>query len=156
MWRPPFLPNSEVGLPSLLDFLTIREAVLRRFGSFIGANLHVGGDPHTLQLGADRERTVQGEPDEGAHLAKGGAVPNSGKHLGVRGVVEVQLLDEGADDRDFGYSPRFPIAPLGRVSEERCVPQWGKPLLVPFSQVPWEAFDEASLEDPEKGGFGKN
>ncbi len=82
-------------------------------------------------------------------------MPNSGQHLGVHGVIEVQLLD-GANDRDHGRSPHVLVAPLGRVSEERCVPQWGRPLLVPFSQVPGEVFDETNLEDPEKGGFGEN
>ncbi len=49
----------------------------------------MGGDPHTLQLGADREPPVEGEPDDGAHLAGVSAVPDSGQHLRVRGVVEV-------------------------------------------------------------------
>jgi hypothetical protein len=53
------------------------------------ANLAHRGDPHTLQQGADREPLVQGEPDEGAHLAQVGAVPDYAQHLGVCGVLEV-------------------------------------------------------------------
>ncbi|CAM6014102.1 unnamed protein product [Sphagnum balticum] len=35
--------------------------MLRRFGSFVEADLARRGDPHTLQPGADREPMVQGE-----------------------------------------------------------------------------------------------
>ncbi len=72
------MPNSEVGLPGLFGFLAFKEAVLQRFESFVEANLTRGGDPHTLQPSADREPTVQGEPNEGAHLTGVRAVPNSG------------------------------------------------------------------------------
>ncbi len=34
------------------------------------------GDPHTLQLGVDRESAIQGEPNKGAHLAKARTVPD--------------------------------------------------------------------------------
>jgi hypothetical protein len=109
--------------------------MLWRFKNFVEANFACRGDPHTLQPGADREPTVQGEPDEGAHLARARVVPNSGQHLGVRGVVEVQLLDEGANDGDFSHSLHVPIASLGGVSKERSIPQWGRSLLVPFFRV---------------------
>jgi hypothetical protein len=49
---------------------------------------------------------VQGELDEGAHLAGARAMLNSSQHLGVHGVVEVQLLDEGTNDGDLGHSLR--------------------------------------------------
>jgi hypothetical protein len=62
---------------------------------------------------------VQGEPNQGAHLVGAGDVPNSGQHLGVRGVVEVLLLDEGVNNRDLDHSPCVPIALLGQVLEER-------------------------------------
>lgn len=61
----------------MLGFLAFKEEVLRRFRSFVKANLAHRGDPHTLHPGADREPTVQGELDEGAHLAGARAVPNS-------------------------------------------------------------------------------
>ncbi len=126
-----------------------------RFRGFTEADLARRGDPHTLQPGADKEPTVQGEPDEGAHLVRAGAVPNFGQHLGVHGVVEVQLLDERANDRDLSHSPCVPVAPLGRVPKEKQVFQWGGPLLVPLSRVLGGAFDEISLKDPEKRGFGE-
>jgi hypothetical protein len=130
--------------------------MLWRFRGFIEEDLACKGDLHTLQPGADREAAVQGEPNEGAHLVRAGAVPNFGQHLGVRAVVELQLLDERANDRDFSHSPRVPIAPLGRVPKEKQVFQWGRPLLVPFSRVPGWAFDETGLKDPEKRGFGEH
>ncbi len=59
-----------------------------------------------MQPGADKEPMVQGELDEGAHLAGARAMLNSSQHLGVHGVVEVQLLDEGTNDGDLGHSLR--------------------------------------------------
>jgi len=42
------------------------------------ADLACQGDPHTLQLGVDKESAIQGEPNKGAHLAKAGTVPDFG------------------------------------------------------------------------------
>jgi hypothetical protein len=39
-------------------------------------------------------------------------MPNSGQHLGVCGVVEVQLLDEGTNNKDLGCFPCVLVAPL--------------------------------------------
>lgn len=139
----------------MLGFLAFEKAVLQIFESFIEVDLTHRKDPHTLQPSADREPTVQCEPNEGAHLAGARAVPNFGQHLGVHGVVEVQLLDEGVNGGDLGHSLRVLVALLGQVTEERCVPQWGRSLPMPFSQVPRKAFNEADLEDPEEGGFRK-
>lgn len=75
------LLNSEVSLLGLLGFSTFEEAVLQEFGNFVVAYLAHRRDPHTLQPSADRELAVQGEPDEGANLARAGAMPNSGQHL---------------------------------------------------------------------------
>jgi len=47
-----------------------------------------------------------------------GVVPNFGQHLGIRWVVEVELLDEGANNMDFERIPRVPITPLSRVPKE--------------------------------------
>ncbi len=35
----------------------------------------MGGDPHALELGANREPAVQGEPNEGVDFAEMGVVP---------------------------------------------------------------------------------
>jgi hypothetical protein len=75
----------------------IEEAMMGRFGGLVGANLAHGRDPHALKPGANREISVQGELDEGAHFAGVGVVPDSGNHLKVGGLWEVQLLDEGAN-----------------------------------------------------------
>jgi hypothetical protein len=36
-----------------------------------------------------------------------------GQHLRVHGVLEVQLLDEGVDNRDLGWSLRVHVSPFG-------------------------------------------
>ncbi len=76
--------------------------------------------------------------------------------LGICWVVEVELLDEGVDNRDLERSLRVLITLLSRVPKEGQVPQWGGPLLVQFSWILGEAFDEASLKYPKKGKFGEH
>ncbi len=109
-----------------------------------------------MELGSNKELAVQGEPNEGADLARVGVVPNSSQHLGNCWVVGVELLDEGADNRDLERSPCVPITSLSRVPKEGQVPQWGGPLPVPFSQILREAFDEAGLKYPKKIKFGEH
>lgn len=76
------------------------------------------GGPRALEPGANGESAVQGEPDEGANFVGAGVVPNSSQNLGVHCIVEVELLDEGADGGGFGRSLRVPISLLGRVSKK--------------------------------------
>jgi len=85
-----------------------------------------------MEPSANREPAVQGEPNEGANLVGVGVVSNSDQHLGIRWVVEVEMLDEGANNKDLGRSPRIPIASFNRVPKEGRIPKWGSPLLVPF------------------------
>jgi hypothetical protein len=66
-----------------------------------------------------RETVVQGEPNEGAHFAGAGVVPDSNNHLRVGGVLEIWLLDKGTDVRGLGWFPRVFVTPFCRVSEER-------------------------------------
>jgi hypothetical protein len=77
------LPNSKVGLPSLLGFSAFVKAMLQRFKNLVRANLAHRGDPHALEPGANGEPAVQGEANEGANLTGAGVVPNSGQHLGI-------------------------------------------------------------------------
>jgi len=107
------LLNFEISLPGALGISAFKKAMLRRFRDLMWADLAHRGDPHALQLGANREPTVQGEPNEGAHLAGAETMLDFGQHLKVRGVLEVQLLDEGMDNRDFGWSLRVHVSSFG-------------------------------------------
>jgi hypothetical protein len=57
-------------LPCVLGVGAFKETMLKVLKNHVGANLARGGDPHALELGADRETAVQGEPDEGTHFAR--------------------------------------------------------------------------------------
>ncbi len=80
-------------------------------------------------------------------------MPNFGQHSGIRWVVEVELLDEGTNNRDLEQSLRIPITLLNRVPKEGRVPQWGGPLPMPFSWILGEAFDEVGFKYPNKRKF---
>ncbi len=56
-----------------------------------------GLEPHGLEPRAHREPFVEGQPDEGPHLAWAGVVPHPSNDLGGRRVSEAQPLDEVND-----------------------------------------------------------
>jgi hypothetical protein len=60
-------------------------------------------------------------------------------------------MDERVDARGVGRFPGISIAPLSKVTKERCIPHWGGTLLVPLDGVPRKALYEAGFENPEKG-----
>ncbi len=99
--------------------------MLGRFRGLNGANLTPGGDPHALELGSNREATIQGEPDEVAHFVGVGVVPDFGNHLRISGVLKIQILNKGANAQGVGWFLCVPVAPLGQVAEERWVSHWG-------------------------------
>jgi len=86
--------------------------VLRQFRKPIRADLARKKDPHALEPNANRDLAIQGEPNESSNLARVRAMPNFGQHLAIRQIVEIELLDEGADYRDLGRLPRVHISPL--------------------------------------------
>jgi hypothetical protein len=49
--------------------------------------LQVGGDPHVLQPGADREAMVKGQPNQCAHLTGTKVVPHPCDDLRDEGVL---------------------------------------------------------------------
>jgi hypothetical protein len=83
--------------------------VFQQFGKPIKANLARSRDPHALEPNANKDPLIQGEPNESSNLARVGAVLNSSQHLAIRQIVEIELLDEGADYRDLGWLPRIHI-----------------------------------------------
>jgi hypothetical protein len=120
--RPPFLPNAMECVPCVFGVRAFEQAVLRRFEGFVGPDLTSGGDPHALELGANREATVQVKLDEGAHFARVGVVPDSSNYLGVDGVLEVELPYEGVHVRGLRWFPHVPVTPFCQVIKERRVP----------------------------------
>ncbi|CAK9203496.1 unnamed protein product [Sphagnum troendelagicum] len=78
MWRMPFQPNPFEGLPGALGHGTLQETVLRRFFDVCVANLAMRREAHGPEPSSNGKSFVKGEPDEGPHLARAGAVPNSG------------------------------------------------------------------------------
>jgi hypothetical protein len=78
---------------------------LQRFRKPIGVDLTCKRVPHALEPNANREPTIQGELNESSNLVGAGAVQNSSQHLVIRQIVEIELLDEGADCRNLRWSP---------------------------------------------------
>ncbi|CAK9192929.1 unnamed protein product [Sphagnum jensenii] len=67
--RLPFRPNALEGIPGALSHGTLQETVLRRF-FFVGiTHLAKRGKAHSLEPSSDRESSVEGQPNERAHLA---------------------------------------------------------------------------------------
>jgi hypothetical protein len=75
-------------------------------------------DPHALEPNANMEPANQGEPNESSNLVGAGVVPNSGQHLAIRQIVEIELLDEGVDYRDLKWSPQVHISLCSRITKE--------------------------------------
>jgi hypothetical protein len=75
-------------------------------------------------------------------------VPDPHDHLGNRGVLEVEPLNEG---QHVGSVRRFSsvvVSPLGGVAEKRGVPKGRSGLPMPLPWVPWEVLDESSFKNP--------
>jgi len=97
--RLPFIPSATEGAPGLLGGGAIHETVLGRLREALVAAFASGLEPHNLEPRAHREPSIEGQLDEGPHLAWAGIVPNSRNNLGGRGVPKVQPLDEFDDPR---------------------------------------------------------
>ncbi|CAK9875094.1 unnamed protein product [Sphagnum jensenii] len=94
--RPPFVPNTEIGIPSLLSRGAFHEAVLGGFRESLVTTLAGGRDSHDLEPSADRQSIVKDQPGKRPHLVWPGVVPHHGNDLGNRQVPEVQILYEEA------------------------------------------------------------
>jgi hypothetical protein len=92
---------------------------------------------------------IQVEPNESSNLARAGVMPNSGQHLAIHQIVEIELLDERADYKNFGQLPQVHISLLSRITKERRVPQGEGCLPMPLSWIPGETVDEAGHKNPK-------
>ncbi len=80
--RVPFRPDAFEGFPGALGHGALQEAVLGRFFDVNVANLALRRESHGPEASSNRESFVEGQPDEGPHLARASVVPNSGRKLG--------------------------------------------------------------------------
>jgi len=151
--RLPFIPSATVGIPGLLGGGAIHEAVLGRLRETLVATFAGGLEPHGLEPRAHREPSVEGQPDEGSHVAWAGVVLDPSNDLGGRGVPEAQPLDEFDNPRGSVRFSCVLVAPLGGVAKERSVPHVARLLPVPVSRVPFEVGNKSGSEDPVEKGF---
>jgi hypothetical protein len=148
--RLPFIPSATEGL---LGEGAIHEGVLGRLRETLVTTFAGGLEPHGLEPRAHREPSVEGQPDEGPHLAWAGVVPHPSNDLGGRGVPEVQPLDEVDNPRGAVRFSGVLVAPIGGVTEERSVPHVARLLPVRVSRVPLKVGNKSGSEDPVEKGF---
>ncbi len=75
-------------------------------------------------------------------------MPYFGNDLGDRRVSEAERLDEGDDAGNMVLLLCVTVPPVGRVAEERSIPDIACLLPMPISRIPFEFGDEASFEYP--------
>ncbi|CAM6055526.1 unnamed protein product [Sphagnum tenellum] len=134
--RPPFVPDTEEGIPSLLNMGAFHETVLGGLRESLVAALAGGQNSHDLEPSPYRQSIVKYQPGKRPHLAWVGVVPHSGNDLGDRRVAEVQMLDESDDTRGVLLLPCISVSPLSRVSKEGGIAHVARLLPVPVSEVP--------------------
>ncbi len=96
-----------------------------------------------MEPGSNGQTSIKGQPDQSAHLVGARVVPYSGYHLRVSGVLEIQLLNKGADAQDANSFPRIPITPCSKAAEKGRVPHQKGSLPMLHVEVPGETFNEA-------------
>ncbi|CAM6019481.1 unnamed protein product [Sphagnum balticum] len=82
--RPPFVPNTKKGLPSLPSQGAFHEAMLGRFRESLVTDLTGGRDSHDLEPSADQQTIVEDQLGKRPNLAQTGVVPHPGNDLGDR------------------------------------------------------------------------
>ncbi len=146
--RPPFVPNVEEGIPSMLSRGAFHEIVLGGLQESLVAALAGGRNSHDLEPSTYQQPIVKDQPGKRPHLAWVGVVPHSGDDLGDCRVAEVQMLDESDDAGSVLLPPCISVSPLSRVAKEGGVAHVARLLPVPVSGVPWKIENEAGLKDP--------
>jgi len=134
--RPPFVPNAEESIPSLLSMGAFHEEVLGGFRESLVAALAGGRDTHNLEPCANQQPIVKDQPGKSPHLAWVGVMPHSGNNLGDCRVAEAQMLDESDDAGSVLLPPCVSVSPLSRVSKEGGVAHVAHLLPVLVSEIP--------------------
>jgi len=134
--RPPFVPNAEEGIPSLLSRGAFHEIVLGGLRESLVAALAGGRNSHDLEPNTQQQPIVEDPPGKRPHLAWAGVVPHSGNDLGDRRVAEVQMLDESDDAGRMLLPPCISVSNLSRVAKEGGITHVAHLLPMPVSGVP--------------------
>jgi len=134
--HPPFVPNAEEGIPSLLSRGAFHETMLGGLQESLVAALVGGWNSHNLEPSAYRQSIVKGQLGKRPHLAWVGIVPHSGNDLGDCQLAEVQMLDESDDAGSVLLPPCISVSPLSRVAKEGGVAHVARLLPVLLSGVP--------------------
>jgi hypothetical protein len=87
--RPPFVPNTKKGLPSLPSRGAFHEAVLGELRESLVTNLIGGRDSHDLEPRVDWQTVVKDQPGKRSNLARTGVVPHPSNDLGDHRVSKV-------------------------------------------------------------------
>ncbi len=87
VWRLPFAPHAEEGVPGLLNRDAFHEAMLGGLRESLIATFVGSRNSHDLKPGANRQPVVEGQPGECPHFAWAGIVPHSGDDLDNYRVV---------------------------------------------------------------------
>jgi hypothetical protein len=134
--RPPFVPNAEESIPSLLGRGTFHETVLGRLRESLVAALAGRRDTHYLEPSTNQQPIVEGQPNKRPHLAWAGVMPHSGNDLSDRRVAEAQMLDESDDVRGVLLPPCILVSSLSRVTKEGGIAHVACLLPIPDSGIP--------------------
>ncbi len=134
--RPPFVPNAEEGIPSLLSMGAFHETVLGRLRESLVAALAGGWNSHDLEPSTNRQPIVKDQPGKRPHLTWAGVVPHYGNDLGDRRVAEAQMLDKSDDAGSVLLPPCISVSPLSGVAKEGGVAHVARLLPVLVSGVP--------------------
>jgi hypothetical protein len=86
---PPSKPNAFEGLPGAFNVRAFEETMLRKLQGLSVTNFARRGYPHALELGFDRQPTIEGQPNQTTYFAWARVVPYSCDHLQDGGILEV-------------------------------------------------------------------
>ncbi|CAM6002719.1 unnamed protein product [Sphagnum balticum] len=108
VWRLPFAPHAEEGVPGLSNRDAFHEAMLGKLWKSMIITFASSRDSHDLKPGANRQSIVEDQPSERPHFVGAGIMPHSGDDMGNRRVSKVQLLNEGDNVESVLFSPGIP------------------------------------------------
>ncbi|CAM6002850.1 unnamed protein product [Sphagnum balticum] len=129
VWRLPFAPHAEEGVPGLSNRDAFHEAMLGKLWKSLIITFASSRDSHDLKPGANRQSIVEDQPSERPHFAGAGIMPHSGDDMGNRRVSKVQLLNEEISNSEIA-SIRESIPFTSTIKTQRFA------ILVCYERVP--------------------